>query len=132
MEKLKTRKDRTPTVLRKLAKSEPDRRVMRRLLAIANALSGMSRVEAAKSAGMDRQTLRDWVIRYNAHGVARLSDSWKGGRAPAVKALKAALRRLGSIERNTSDTNRRRCETTACTASGALNPASRPRSLITR
>ena len=84
MEKLKIRKDRTPIVLRKLAKSEPDRRVMRRLLAIANALSGMSRTEAARSAGMDRQTLRDWVICYNEHGVAGLSDSWNGGRPPML------------------------------------------------
>ena len=69
MAKLKIRKDRTSTVLRKLAKSEPDARISRRLLGIANALDGMSRAEAAKCAGMDRQTLRDWVIRYNAHGV---------------------------------------------------------------
>ena len=59
---LKIRKDRTPPVLRKLAKAETDVRVARRLLAIANALSGMSRAEAARSAGMDRQTLRDWII----------------------------------------------------------------------
>ena len=84
MSKLKIRKDRTPAVLRKLAKSEPDARVMRRLLAIANALSGMSRAQAAKSAGMDRQTLRDWVIRYNEHGVVGLTDSWKGGRPPLL------------------------------------------------
>ncbi len=55
----------------------------RRILAIANALSGMNRAEAASSAGMDRQTLRDWVIRYNAHGVAGLVDRWAGGR-PAI------------------------------------------------
>jgi transposase len=84
MKKLKIRKDRTPTVLRKLAKEEPDRRVMKRLLAIANALSGMSRTEAARSAGMDRQALRDWIIRYNEHGVAGLSDNWKGGRPPML------------------------------------------------
>jgi transposase len=83
MERLKIRKDRTPAVLRKLAKAEDDTRVVRRLLAIANALAGMSRDEAAKSAGMDRQTLRDWVLRYNAYGVAGLTDRWKGGR-PAV------------------------------------------------
>jgi putative transposase len=64
MKKLKIRKDRTPAVLRKLAQAEPDARVARRLLAIANALGGMSRAAAAASAGMDRQTLRDWVIRY--------------------------------------------------------------------
>jgi transposase len=84
MWKLKIRKDRTPAMLRKLAKAEADARVARRLLAIANALCGMSRAEAARSAGMDRQTLRDWVIRYNKHGVAGLSDSWNGGRPPML------------------------------------------------
>ena len=86
MRQLKIRKDRTPVVLRKLAKAEPDARVSRRLLAIANALSGMSRADAAHSAGMDRQTLRDWVIRYNTHGVAGLVDQWKGGRPPILTA----------------------------------------------
>jgi transposase len=84
MEKLKIRKDRTSVVLRKLAKEETNVRIARRLLAIANALGGMSRAEAAKSAGMDRQTLRDWVIRYNEHGVAGLADNWKGGRPPLL------------------------------------------------
>ena len=84
MSKLKIRKDRTPAVLRKLAKDEPVARVSRRLLAIANALSGMSRTEAAKSAGMDRQTLRDWVIRYNEHGVAGLVDQQSSGRPPML------------------------------------------------
>lgn len=86
MEKLKIRKDRTPAMLRKLAKVETDGRVARRLLAIANALFGMSRAAAAESAGMDRQTLRDWVIRYNEHGVAGLCDRWKGGRPPMLTA----------------------------------------------
>jgi transposase len=86
MQKLKIRKDRTPAVLRKLAKAETDARVSRRLLAIANALGGMSRAAAAQSAGMDRQTLRDWVIRYNEHSVAGLCDRWKGGRPPMLTA----------------------------------------------
>ncbi|MEQ1613803.1 MAG: helix-turn-helix domain-containing protein [Hyphomicrobiaceae bacterium] len=81
---LKIRKDRTPAVLRKLAKAETDARISRRLLAIANARSGMSRTEAARSAGMDRQTLRDWIIRYSEHGVAGLIDNWKGGRPPML------------------------------------------------
>ena len=63
---LEIRKDRTSTVLRKLVKGESDGRVARRILAIANALDGMSREAAARSAGMDRQTLRDWVIRYTS------------------------------------------------------------------
>ncbi|MGE3918931.1 MAG: hypothetical protein AB7F78_24860, partial [Hyphomicrobiaceae bacterium] len=56
---LEIRKDRTPAVLRKLAKETDDARVARRILAIANALDGMSREDAARAAGMDRQTLRD-------------------------------------------------------------------------
>ncbi len=78
------RKDRTPAALRNLAKVETDTRVQRRILAIANALAGMSRQAAAESAGMDRQTLRDWVIRYNVHGVAGLADLWQGGRPPRL------------------------------------------------
>jgi hypothetical protein len=53
MSALSIRRDRTPTVLRKVAKGESDARIARRILAIANALAGMSREEAAKSAGMD-------------------------------------------------------------------------------
>jgi transposase len=81
---LQIRKDRTPEVLRKLAKAESDPRVARRLLAIANALSGMSRKQAAEAAGMDRQTLRDWVLRYNAHGLDGLCDCWSEGRPPRL------------------------------------------------
>ncbi len=83
MVSLEIRKDRTPAVLRKLAKAETDGRVARRILAIANALDGMSRENAARSAGMDRQTLRDWVLRYNGHGIDGLADRWNGGR-PAM------------------------------------------------
>jgi transposase len=50
------------------------------MLAIASALEGMSRAAAAQAAGMDRQTLRDWVIRYNRAGVAALLDHWGTGR----------------------------------------------------
>src|SRR5271166_5774752 len=84
MTPLSIRRDRTPEVLRKLAKAEADARISRRLLAIANALSGMSRKEAAEAAGMDRQTLRDRVIRYNADGLAGLYDGWGEGRPPRL------------------------------------------------
>ena len=90
MTALSIRGDRTPAVLRKLAKAETDTRVARRLLAIANALSGMSRKEAAEAAGMDRQTLRDWVIRYNEHGVDGLSDCWGDGRPPRLEPQEQA------------------------------------------
>lgn len=46
----------------------------RRMLALALVLEGKSRTEAAQAAGMDRQTLRDWVHRYNEEGLAGLSD----------------------------------------------------------
>ncbi|MFM9940146.1 MAG: transposase [Hyphomicrobiaceae bacterium] len=82
MTALEIRKDRTPAMLRKLAKGTDDARVARRILAIANALDGMNREDAARSAGMDRQTLRDWVLRYNVQGVEGLADRWNGGRPP--------------------------------------------------
>ncbi len=64
--------------LRAVARREKNGRVTSRMVAIANALDGMTRLAAARSAGMDRQTLRDWVIRYNAEGIAGLRDQPKG------------------------------------------------------
>ncbi len=95
MSALSIRRDRTPTVLRKLAKGESDARVTRRILAIAKALDGMSREEAAQAAGMDRQTLRDWVIRYNEDGLYGLADRPRDGRPPKLDTEeKAELYRL--------------------------------------
>jgi len=84
MPMLTIRNDLTAEELRRLARRERDARVGRRMLAIANALDGMSRATAAKLAGMDRQTLRDRVIRYNEHGVSGLGDRWGAGRPTAV------------------------------------------------
>ena len=36
------------------------------------------------AAGMDRQTLRDWVVRYNEHGIDGLADRWGDGRPPTL------------------------------------------------
>ncbi|WP_084673960.1 helix-turn-helix domain-containing protein [Methylobacterium sp. WSM2598] len=66
--------------LRRLARREPRRRTKHRLLAMANALEGMSRAEAARAAGMERQALRDAVIRFNAEGLAGLVDRPHGHR----------------------------------------------------
>lgn len=52
------------------------------MLALALVLEGASRSDAARACGMDRQTLRDWVHRYNAAGLAGLFDH-QGGRGPA-------------------------------------------------
>jgi len=66
--------------LRRLARLEKSGRVASRLLAIANVVSGMSRGMAAQMAGMERQTLRDWVHRFNAEGIEGLRDRPRSGR----------------------------------------------------
>src|ERR1700680_3730494 len=57
----------------------------RRLLGLAMAMEGAAREVAAKGAGMTRQTLRDWVIRYNERGIDGLKDKPKPGRPPRLK-----------------------------------------------
>ena len=54
--------------VRGFARRAKDAAQTRRLLAIAAVLDGASREDAAKIGGMDRQTLRDWVIRFNEQG----------------------------------------------------------------
>src|ERR687883_2139224 len=56
----------------------------RRILALALVLEGCSREEAARHAGMDRQTLRGWVHRYNAEGLPGLRDRPRSGRKPRL------------------------------------------------
>ena len=80
MPALAIRQDLSAEELRRSARREPDRRAAMRLLAIANALGGLSRAEAARSAGMERQALRDAVLRYNAEGVDGLRDRPRSGR----------------------------------------------------
>jgi transposase len=62
------RTDFTSGEVRRFAKRAKDAAQARRLLAIAAVLDGASREQAAKIGGMDRQTLRDWVIRFNDKG----------------------------------------------------------------
>ena len=66
--------------LRRRARAEKSGRVAARLFAIANVLSGMSREMSARLAGMERQTLRDWVHRFNDRGVEGLRDLPHTGR----------------------------------------------------
>ena len=65
---LAVRSDLTSKAVRRLAQRARNAAQARRLLAIAAVLDGASREEAAKAGGMDRQTLRDWVIRFNEEG----------------------------------------------------------------
>jgi len=69
-----TRDEHSASALRELAVRTRDGAVVRRQLAIALILEGHSREEAARLIDMDCQTLRDWVHRYNADGVAGLSS----------------------------------------------------------
>jgi transposase len=81
--------------LRRLASRERDGEVVRRLLALAMILDGHSRTEAARLNGMERQTLRDWVHRYNAEGLAGLVSKVGPGPAPLLtEAQMAELREL--------------------------------------
>jgi transposase len=81
-----TRLDRSAAELRRAAARSADAPAARRMLALAMVLEGCSREEAAERAGMDRQTLRDWVHRYNAEGLAGLSDRPHPGPKPRLSA----------------------------------------------
>jgi transposase len=82
-----------PDELRRLARRERDRRTATRMLAIANALEGMTRAEAARLAGLERQALRDAVLRFNAEGLDGLRDRPKSGRPPALSEGEQAVLR---------------------------------------
>ena len=69
-----TRTDLTAAELRAAAARSRDAHAARRMLAVALVLEGVDRKTAAATCGMDRQTLRDWVHRYNAEGLAGLSN----------------------------------------------------------
>ena len=87
---LPIRDELTPEALRRHARYEGNRRAALRMLALANALEGMSRAEAARLAGMERQALRDAVVRYNAEGLAGLHDRPKPGRPARLSEAEQA------------------------------------------
>jgi len=85
-----TRRDLSAEGLRGHARRCQDVQQACRLLALAFVLEGTSRTEAARAGGMDRQTLRDWVIRYNEAGVDGLHDLPRSGRPPRLNAVHLA------------------------------------------
>ena len=85
-----TRLDHTAYELRSRAAKSRDGAQVRRLLALAMILEGVSRGSAAAQNGMERQTLRDWVIRYNDLGVAGLLSRHGGGCQPALSEAQMA------------------------------------------
>ena len=80
------REDYSAAELRRLARATRNASQSRRLLSLAAVLEGMSRTDAARIGGMDRQTLRDWVHRFNAHGPDGLRDRWSKGPEPRLSA----------------------------------------------
>ena len=92
---ISVRADYSSQDLRRLAARVRDAGQARRLLAIAAVLDGASREEAAKIGGMDRQTLRDWVIRFNDQGPDGLiNKSSPGAPGKLTAEHKAFLARL--------------------------------------
>lgn len=90
-----TRMDLSAGELRAAAKAAKTPAVVRRILALALVLEGEDRGTAAKTCGMDRQTLRDWVHRYNSDGVAGLANRRGAGRPPKLNAeQKEAFKQL--------------------------------------
>jgi transposase len=81
--------------LRRLAAKSKDGAQARRLLALAAVHDGMNRTKAARIGGMDRQTLRDWVHRFNQHGPDGLIDIKPPGRPSKLsEEQKEALKQL--------------------------------------
>ena len=85
-----TRTDLDAAGLRREAGRSREASAARRMLALALVLDGKSRTEAAQAAGMERQTLRDWVHRYNDGGLAGLSDRHGGGTRPFLSSEQEA------------------------------------------
>lgn len=81
--------------LRRLARREKDRAAAARMQAIAGAGEGLTRAEAARLAGMERQALRDAVVRYNAQGLVGPHDRPRPGRPARLDGTQeAALKQV--------------------------------------
>ena len=85
------RSDYDARALRRLAKASRDADQTRRLLALAAIYDGSSRRDGAEIGGVGLQTVRDWVLRFNAEGPARLGN----GKAPGGRCPQCPLGRDG-------------------------------------
>ena len=92
---LPLRSDFGSQTLRKLARRCENSNQSRRLLSLAAVYDGMNRTEAARISGMDRQTLRHWVLRFNKDGPEGLYDRWSAG--PTRRLSDDQLRELATI-----------------------------------
>src|SRR4051794_11668918 len=91
--------------LRGLARRTKSAAQGRRLLALAEIYDAGSRTKAACVGGVGLQTIRDWVLRFNAHGPEGLADHRTAG-APGKldTAQREALRRWSRAVRSLRST----------------------------
>ena len=87
---VRMRTDYSAHELRRLAATTKNANQSRRLLSLAAVLDGMNRAQAARIGGMDRQTLRDWVHRFNEQGPEGLKDTWSKGNPPRLSPAQQA------------------------------------------
>src|SRR6516162_2483337 len=80
--------------LRQLAKRAEDVDQARRLLSLAAVLDGQNRKVAAEIGAMDRQTLRDWVHRFNAKGPEGLVNGKAPGPVPSLSSITSLEKRI--------------------------------------
>src|SRR6195952_5958099 len=81
-----TRLDLSASELRQASARSKNASAARRMLALALVMEGTDRTTAARSCGMDRQTLRDWVHRYNTEGLSGLENKPPPGRPSKLTA----------------------------------------------
>jgi transposase len=116
---VRLREDYSAEELRALARRSKDVNQSRRLLSLAGVRDGMDRGAAARIGGMDRQTLRDWVHRFNALGPEGLLDNWTEGPKPRLSAEQAA--EFAQIVEAGSELRERRCRALAACRSQACH-----------
>ncbi|MCP4183467.1 MAG: helix-turn-helix domain-containing protein [Hyphomicrobiales bacterium] len=81
---IRMRDDHSAQKLRGLARTCKNGAQARRLMSLAAVTEGKSHLEAASIGLMDRQTLRDWVIRFNDEGAKGLINHKSTGRKPKL------------------------------------------------
>ena len=81
-----TRLDLSASELRQASARSKNASAARRMLALALVMEGTDRTTAARSCGMDRQTLRHWVHRYNTDGLSGLENKPLPGRPSKLTA----------------------------------------------
>jgi hypothetical protein len=99
---VRLREDFDAPSLRGLAKRARDAGQLRRLLALAEIYDGESRDDAARIGDVGLQTVRDWVLRFNALGPEGLIDAKAPGQVPKLNdAQRQELSRMTIVLRYT-------------------------------